>query len=451
LGFTGYDVAEDKDGNIVLYAINALGDLFGKKLVVNEDNLDIDVDDDDDPDGAATDEVLEKWAKNVVSNSYLPEQQLNFHNYLLFQTASTRTWAIPITIKSKPWEEKHFFKDRISKFTFETTFTRRPKRKKRLSDGFRKKKRLDYYNCMSGEEAKKVVDEGSGEIVDESGKAGFLSGKDSSDVDNNAILEGVPDLVSVRALNKPDRQVIKKIKQKKKGMPAVTSSTWPEELTDYIKDYNGRMLKTVNANAVHEKLFDRLLARSKFGTEVNYKEYMRCIKPENFNQINRATYSDNFLSNSSEHDNTFRYLLKNKLARSKNWTAKEINDHVLPQFHKLSIGEYADGSDSGKVNRHSSSIIKIMTGEMDERILGSGARPKTAMRKPSQESVLTSDGNQSDVPLPREEDNTFTMDAFWADLGVDIPPPQSQDNKQGYSSNQDDFDLNMDDEDDFEL
>ena len=106
---------------------------------------------------------------------------------------------------------------------------------------------------------------------------------------------------------------------------------------------------------------------------------------------------------------------------------------------------------SGKVNRHSSSIIKIMTGEMDERILGSGARPKTAMRKPSQESVLTSDGNQSDVPLPREEDNTFTMDAFWADLGVDIPPPQSQDNKQGYSSNQDDFDLNMDDEDDFEL
>ena len=46
-----------------------------------------------------------------MSNSYLPEQQLNFHNYLLFQTASTRTWAIPITIKSKPWEEKHFFKE----------------------------------------------------------------------------------------------------------------------------------------------------------------------------------------------------------------------------------------------------------------------------------------------------------------------------------------------------
>jgi len=304
-------------------------------------------------------------------------------------------------------------------------------------------KKMDFYNCISGDEAKKVVEKGLGEVVVVDG----TEEAKASDMDSKAIEENNADLFTVRALSKPDKQVITKIKRKKRGMPAVTSSIWPEELTDYIKDNNGRLLKTVNADAVYEKLIKRLDHYARPSSA----ELKRCIKPEDFKHNRRTTYSDSHLSKDSEHDNTFRYLLKNKLARSENWTAIEINDHVLSQFQRLNIGEYAEGSDSGKANRHSSSIIKIMTGEMDERILGDGAKPRTTLRKPSQESFLTSDGNQSDVPLPREEDNTFTMDAFWADLGVDIPPPQRPDSKQGYSSNQDDFDLNMDDEDDFEL
>ena len=53
---------------------------------------------------------------------------------------------------------------------------------------------------------------------------------------------------------------------------------------------------------------------------------------------------------------------------------------------------------------------------------------------------------------PREEDSTFTMDAFWADLGVDIPPPTgSRRESHGGDNNDDGGDMDIDEDDDFEL
>ena len=65
-----------------------------------------------------------------------------------------------------------------------------------------------------------------------------------------------------------------------------------------------------------------------------------------------------------------------------------------------------------------------------------------------------------------EEDPSYAMDNFWADLGVDIPPPSSQGDrrvsiasteqtaeklKQGDDKDVDLSDLDLGDEDDFEL
>ena len=57
---------------------------------------------------------------------------------------------------------------------------------------------------------------------------------------------------------------------------------------------------------------------------------------------------------------------------------------------------------------------------------------------------------------PREEDSTFTMDAFLVDLGVDIPPPAgsgSRRDSQGGNNTNDDTggDMDIDDDDEFEL
>ena len=77
----------------------------------------------------------------------------------------------------------------------------------------------------------------------------------------------------------------------------------------------------------------------------------------------------------------------------------------------------------------------------------------TPSRRSSQSSGAgaSQEMTQERPALPGEEDNTFTMDAFWADLGVDIPPPDRR-ASQGGDNNYDENDLNMDDdEDDFEL
>ena len=52
--------------------------------------------------------------------------------------------------------------------------------------------------------------------------------------------------------------------------------------------------------------------------------------------------------------------------------------------------------------------------------------------KESRPDSYPSNGRPSPA-LPSVEDTTFTMDAFWADLGVDVPPTPSKRRSQARS------------------
>ena len=62
------------------------------------------------------------------------------------------------------------------------------------------------------------------------------------------------------------------------------------------------------------------------------------------------------------------------------------------------------------------------------------------------DSSLPSHGLPSPAP-PSVEDTTFTMDAFWADLGVDTPPPPGKRGSQARSFTSAEYEA----EDDWEL
>ena len=128
--------------------------------------------------------------------------------------------------------------------------------------------------------------------------------------------------------------------------------------------------------------------------------------------------------------------------------------HFLHQFQRLDIADYAEDAETGVKNRHSASVLRILTGAEDHRIgekTFGGRRPSRAA------SVDSSVSAASPAAPPREEDPAYTMDSFWADLGVDIPPPgaggrrSSLDTSQHGKDPDADMDLDLGDEEDFEL
>ena len=93
---------------------------------------------------------------------------------------------------------------------------------------------------------------------------------------------------------------------------------------------------------------------------------------------------------------------------------KDNLEHFVPHFDKINLSNYSKDTPYRYSNRHSESILKILTGE------GEGNYLKDSKSGPG--DLVSASGLASPAP-PSVEDPTFTMDAFWADLGVDAPPP----------------------------
>jgi len=95
--------------------------------------------------------------------------------------------------------------------------------------------------------------------------------------------------------------------------------------------------------------------------------------------------------------------------------AVNLRHHLVPHLEKLNLSKYAIGTSYKYSNRHSESILKIMMGE--------GAKGKGASDSRSDSSNLAS--GQLSPATSKEQDTTFSMEDFWADLGVEAPPPNN--------------------------
>jgi len=93
------------------------------------------------------------------------------------------------------------------------------------------------------------------------------------------------------------------------------------------------------------------------------------------------------------------------------------DDDLVPHFQILKLANYLPGSGCKSNNRHSESVLQIMLGHnpcVKEKAGGSSSRASSL-------------GPSSSPTPPKEVDSTFTMDAFWADLGVEAPYGKTMD------------------------
>ena len=107
--FTGADVVKEKDGSVVVYMSNALGDLFAKQLVRRDDE-------EDEEDSSILEEVvikreetwMEEWGELVEECALLPrvklmadtQQVMKKHGY------SKQQWTLPKAARTKAQEKK---------------------------------------------------------------------------------------------------------------------------------------------------------------------------------------------------------------------------------------------------------------------------------------------------------------------------------------------------------
>ena len=102
---------KERSGNIVILAVNVMGDLFGKKLTLtgmgDEDSYEDD-----------TDEWLEVWGQDVVRKSCLPV--LNLYRPAFFNRSLknpiTQYGYLPIAVKNQKWEKNKIECPALSRF-----------------------------------------------------------------------------------------------------------------------------------------------------------------------------------------------------------------------------------------------------------------------------------------------------------------------------------------------
>ena len=424
---------KERSGNIVILAVNVMGDLFGKKLTLtgmgDEDSYEDD-----------TDEWLEVWGQDVVRKSCLPV--LNLYRPAFFNRSLknpiTQYGYLPIAVKNQKWEKRHNKKIRYYKKLLKSEKLRRktngesPAKKTKLLVAI---DNIDIHEVQSAKETDH--DHSKREDMFAASKVG---------------------------LSRNDRKVGGHPIQ---GFPSVTIADWPEEFVDTremkygnqgVKRVPSKCLNIVKANKALKAFYARKTSVDLRSESAIDRNKLRLEKPLRDHQVRSCLKSDWTSARKSEeldqHVRSFAsYVDRKRTDRDGEHGGPNV---LLPQFDKLNIGDYDEDSHSTLRNAHSSKILKIMLGDLDSRI-GEETYSGVTSGDNDQGSVSASE----DIGPPQvTEDPSYAMDNFWADLGVDAPPPSSQGDRrmsnvsverQEDGKDVDLSDLNLGDEDDFEL
>ena len=404
LGLTGCEVTRDSSGNVIILAVNALGDLFGGKLTVNE-NCDNEYEDD-------TDEWLEGWGQSVIEKSHLPELKLHQRPYLVsangkpinqvstkkersykesYRGENVMWWSIPIAIKSKKWKLSR--KDLFQNY-------KKLKKEHRKEGKHHKRRKLNENN----DEEK------------------------SSESDVDVATEAKFAKFNVKLGTR----------SRYSGLPPVTLAEWKPEFVEQRDDDKKHLDPAAAARCIQ-----KFLMKMKPGGVLRFEAPVRETE-------NCGSYK---LEKDGEGSG-LNYAMRKKFDEEDQSGDTDPRHHLLHQFQRLDIADYAEDAETGVKNRHSASVLRILTGAEDHRI---GEKTFRGRRPSRAASVDSSVSAASPAAPPREEDTAYTMDSFWADLGVDIPPPgaggrrSSLDTSQHGKDPDADMDLDLGDEEDFEL
>jgi len=328
VGFTGVDLARGQSsGPVMIYAVNAAGDLFAKTIVPKGDIFE---DSELDQEMVETRDTawLDAWADSVVSCSLLPEISLKCRQKQIETTPTFREWSLPVTVKSKRWRNR-----------------------------FR-------------------------------GKKVKIGGNPSQ-----------PD----SKLNEDTRE------RSKKGMPRLSTTSWPPDIYEWYSDVEmGKNLRKEGRKSKRLKVVEAKRMLDKMGKSSSKSSLH--LAPANKVYSNRTT---------RDVKKKFSAVLERRIGSEGGGC---LYNHLVPHLEKLDLNSYMPNTSYRYSNRHSESILKIMMGE--------GAASKVKKTIPDSSSLPS--GQPSPAP-PQEEDTTFTMDAFWADLGVEAPPPPSRRGSQAKS------------------
>jgi hypothetical protein len=206
-----------------------------------------------------------------------------------------------------------------------------------------------------------------------------------------------------------DEFIGERVSIQKAGLPRMATSNWPPEIYEWVTD-SGRHGKKYKRLKVEE--LRKMLVETGRGT-AQHPAKSSLHLPTNINHsvtINHPTVLA---------DKKFSPLLD---SRQENGESCSLYNHLVPYLEKLDLNNYTPGTSYKYSNRHSENILKIM--------MGQGESGRVAEARP--DSSQLGSGQPSPAP-PREEDSTFTMDAFWADLGVEAPPPPTRRGSQARS------------------
>ena len=410
-----------------------MGDLFGKKLTLtgigDEDGYEDD-----------TDDWLETWGQGVVRKSCLPVLNLyrpafNYRSLkkdLRNQQPKQVGFCNTIAVKNQKWEKRHQKKIRYYKKLLKSEKLRRKTEGEIPSK--RPKLGADIH-----EEVQSATE------TDQSKREDIFAASKVSLSRNNRSVEGHPI----------------------QGFPSVTIADWLEEFVDTRVMKCGYGRKKVPAKCLDIEKADKALKAFYKGKtsgrqsleSVIDRNKLRLEKPLRGHQVRSCLKSDWTSSRKSEEESDHR--VKSFTSYVDRKRTEKHGEHggpnvLLPQFDKLNIGDYDENSRSILKNAHSSKILKIMLGDLDSRI-GEETYPGFTSKDKGQDSVLASEAGG---PPQVAEDTSYAMDNFWADLGVEAPPSSSQGDRrmsnvsverQEEVKEVDLSDLNLGDEDDFEL
>ena len=422
-------VVKERSGNIVILAVNVMGDLFGKKLTLtgmgDEDGYEDD-----------TDDWLESWSQSVVRKSCLPVLNLyrpSFYDRSLKKDPRNQQgYHNTIAVKNQKWEKRH-------------------------------QKKIRYYKKLL--KSDKLRRRTEGEIPAKKPKLGADIHEEvqSANETDQSKREDIFAASKVSLSRKNDRKVRGHLI---KGFPSVTIADWPEEFVDTRVMKCGDERKKVPAKCLNIENADKALKAFYKGKTSSHslesvidRNKLRLEKPLRGHQVRSCLKSDWTSSRKSEEESDHRvrsftsYVDRKRTERHGEHGGPNV---LLPQFDKLNIGDYDEDSHSILKNAHSSKILKIMLGDLDSRI-GEETYPGLTSKDKGQESVSASEAGG---PPQVAEDTSYAMDNFWADLGVDAPPSSSQGDRrmsnvsverQEEVKEGDLSDLNLGDEDDFEL
>ena len=389
--FTGIDLAIEDNGDVGIYTVNAVGDLFAKTVEPIRENDSGEFSSILEPELVETREStwLEHWGQSVAQQSFLSKP--------VFGSVMDR-----VIVEAKD--------------NLDILNTRRGKKKASIEA----KKKDSIFS--EGKDTRRIKRFHMISLIHSAKRK--IPRRCNSFWLNKLKASNLLDAIDLKIENDLYSKVNGSIKQKYKGLPVLMSGSWPEDVYEwdyltnekYSKSYS--KLKKNRVKDVKRLKMDVLKRKL---DEKNCLDFVRrdgdCHTTAHKLQLSNQKFDG--IRKSSRTEKYFAPILKRRIERGED---VNLNKELIPLFERLNLNLYTSRS-SRCFNRHSDNILKIMTGDLTDQV--------------ESENTFNESLNYSSQPSPApptEEDSTYTMDAFWADLGVEMPTPERRRSRSFVSS-----------------